>query len=676
MLHIFKYLFFFITFLVFTSAKSIETDWSLGAESQVRLISPISNNNNQKDIYLGLEYRLQDGWKTYWQSPGEGGFPQSIDWSKSSNVKNLEIEWPIPEEFEILGMQSVGYKNHVIFPLKIGLENELESTLVILDLNYLVCKDICIPGNVYLEINIPPGSANLTKHFFILEKTISNLPLKNLELSFIKNSETKAYKSDKFISIEYFAEAKFFFTEPSIYLHTKYGLPIKNPNIKLSSDSKNLYAQFIFNKNLINEDKIDTQIIISDNNKGYVSQKTINISKKNIIINSNYLLFILIAFVGGLILNTMPCVLPVLSIKLLSILHHTDNILSIRKSFIITSLGIIFSFFLLAIIFIFMRNFGYSVGWGVQFQQPIFLMVIGLILTLFALNLFGLFNISSPNFINSKKIFFLQNNKYVSDFFNGFFATLMATPCSAPFVGTALTFAFTQSSLSLIYIFISMGIGMASPYLFISIFPQMLKFIPKPGKWMIYLKNILGLLLLGTTLWICNILLNHFNYYFILISFILLILVLILNYFYKFKKIFSLIAIFIFFSMSNFSFFKSNFKKIDLHWVDFNTINIINLIEEDKIIFVDVTADWCATCLFNKINVLENSLVQEAFLKYDVIKVKADWTKPNKKIEKYLQDNKKFGIPYNVIYDKNNINGIELSELLSVKELIKVLDNL
>ena len=128
--------------------------------------------------------------------------------------------------------------------------------------------------------------------------------------------------------------------------------------------------------------------------------------------------------------------------------------------------------------------------------------------------------------------------------------------------------------------------------------------------------------------------------------------------------------------MSNFSFFKSNFKKIDLHWVDFNTINIINLIEEDKIIFVDVTADWCATCLFNKINVLENSLVQEAFLKYDVIKVKADWTKPNKKIEKYLQDNKKFGIPYNVIYDKNNINGIELSELLSVKELIKVLDNL
>ena len=131
-----------------------------------------------------------------------------------------------------------------------------------------------------------------------------------------------------------------------------------------------------------------------------------------------------------------------------------------------------------------------------------------------------------------------------------------------------------------------------------------------------------------------------------------------------------------FFSIPNFSFFKSNFTKIDLHWLDFDTINIQKLIEDESIIFVDVTADWCATCQFNKINVLKNSLVEEAFLKYNVIKVKADWTKPNKKIEKYLQDNKKFGIPYNIIYDKNNINGIELSELLSVKEVLEVLDNL
>jgi len=676
MLHIFKYLFFIIAFFVFTNAKSAETEWSLGVESQVRLISPISKNNNQKEIYLGLEYQLQEGWKTYWQSPGDGGFPQEIDWSNSINIKSLEIEWPTPEQFEILGMKSIGYSNHVLFPLKIGLQNELESSIVILDINYLVCKDICIPGNAHLEIDIPSGEANLTDHFFILEKAISNLPKKNLELSFLKNSKIKAYSSDDFISIEYSATSKNFFTKPFVFLHTKYGLPVKDPIIKLSANSKNLEAQFIFSKSLVNEDKFDTQIIISDNDESYFSNKIVNVVNKEIIKNSNYLFILLIAFIGGLILNAMPCVLPVLSIKLLSILQHEENKVSIRKSFVITSFGIICSFFLLAISFIIMRYFGYSVGWGIQFQQPIFLMVIGLIITLFALNLFGLFEIAIPTFINSNKISSLQNNYNTRDFFNGFFATLMATPCSAPFVGTALTFAFTQSSLSLIYIFISMGFGMASPYIFISIFPQMLKFIPKPGKWMIYLKYILGLLLLATTLWICSLLLNHFNYYFILLSVSLVMTVLILNYFFQLKKIFILLAIVIFFTLPSFSFFKLNFNKIDSDWLDFNLVNIEKLILEDNIIFVDVTADWCATCQFNKINVLNTSLVKEAFLKYNVIKVRADWTKSNKKIEEFLQGNKKFGIPYNVVYNKNNVKGIELSELLSVKEVLKILDNL
>ena len=676
MLRIFKYLFFFITFFVFTNAKSLETDWSAGAESQVRLISPITNNNNQKEIYLGLEYQLQEGWKTYWQSPGDGGFPQEIDWSNSFNIKTLEIEWPTPMQFEILGMQSIGYSDHVIFPLKIVLENESQLTIIILDINYLVCKDICIPGNAHLELNIPSGESNLTQHSFILEKAISNIPQKSLELSFLEVSEIKAYSNDDFISIEYSAIAKKIFSNPSVFLHTKYGLPVNDPIINLSANSKNLDAQFIFNKVLINDDKIDIQIIISDNNKSYLSTKIVTIESNDNIKINNYLFIVLIAFIGGLILNGMPCVLPVLSIKLLSILQHENDRASIRKSFLLTSLGIISSFILLATSFIFMRYLGYSVGWGVQFQQPIFLMVIGLILTLFALNLFGFFEFVIPNFANSTSISFLQNNYNTRDFFNGFFATLMATPCSAPFVGTALTFAFTQSSLSLLYIFISMGVGMASPYIFISILPQMLTFLPKPGKWTVYLKYFLGLLLLGTILWICSILLNHFNYYFIFLSLALVITVLILNHFFELKKTFTLVAICIFFILPNFSFFSSNYNKINSDWLDFNLVSIEKLIHEENIVFIDVTADWCATCQFNKINVLNSSRVEEAFSKFNVIKVKADWTKPNKKIEKFLQDNNKFGIPFNIVYDKNNINGIELSELLSANEVLETLNNL
>ena len=677
MLNIFKYLFFFTTFFIFTNAKSIETDWSFEKESQVRLISPITHNNNQQEIYLGLEYKLKEGWKTYWKSPGEGGFPQNIDWSKSLNIRALEIEWPTPKQFEILGIQSVGYSNNVVFPIKIILEDKSESASIIMDVNYLVCKDICIPGNAHLEIKIPSGEGNLTLHSFTLEKAISSLPKNNIERSFLTSYLPKIYSNKNLISIEYSAIAKKIFKKPSIFLHTDYGLPVIDPIIELSPNSKNLKAQFLFNKDLIGNNKIDLEFVISDGSNSFISKKIVNIENKKIIKNNNYLLILLIAFIGGLILNGMPCVLPVLSIKLLSILSHNNDIISIRKSFILTSLGIVTSFILLAIILIILKYFGYSIGWGIQFQNPIFLMLINLILILFTLNLFGLFEISFHGITNSIPISFLQNNSNnMRDFFNGFFATLMATPCSAPFVGTALTFGFTQSSFSLFYIFLVMGVGMAFPYILISFFPKMLKFLPKSGKWMFYLKYFLGFLLLGTTVWICSILLNHFNYFFILVSFGLLIIVLLLNYFFYLKKIFLLIGVIIFFLLPNFSFFTSDLNSIQTDWLDFNLVNIEDLIKDDNIIFIDVTADWCATCQFNKINVLNKDEVKKAFIKNKVIKIKADWTKPNKKIQKFLQNNKKFGIPFNIFYDKNNINGIELSELLSVNEILEILDNL
>jgi len=676
MFRIFKYLLFIITFFIFTNAKSIESNWSSGVESQVRIISPITKNNNEREIYLGLEYKLNAGWKTYWQSPGEGGFPQEIDWSNSKNIDSVELEWPTPEIFEILGMKSIGYSNNVIFPIKIVFKDKFKSSILVLDINYLVCKDICIPGNANLELLIPSGQGLLSKHSFILEKTISNLPQTKLELSFLEDSQIKAYSNDKLISIEYLAKSKKNFTNPSIFLHTKYGLPVTKPIIEISANSKKLKTKFIFNKNLINHKILDVQIVISDHNQSYIENKTINVEDKETIKTNNYLFILLIAFIGGLILNGMPCVLPVLSIKLLSILNNSDNYLSIRKSFFLTSLGIVSSFMLLALTLIIARYLGYSVGWGIQFQQPVFLMIISLILILFALNLFGLFDIAIPKFTNSNFFSWLHSNHNTKDFFNGFFATLMATPCSAPLVGTALTFAFTQSSLTFLYIFTLMGLGMASPYMIVSAFPKMFKLFPKPGKWMIYLKYFLGLLLIGTTLWIFSLLLNHFNYYFMSASLSFIIIFLIINKYYKLNKIFLMFAIGIFFILPNFSFFKSNINQTDLDWLDFNLVNIEELIQEDNIIFVDVTADWCATCQFNKINVLKNSLVKNEFLKHKVIKVRADWTKPNKKIEKFLQNNKKFGIPYNVIYDKNNIGGIELSELLSSNEIIEILNNL
>ena len=675
MLHIIRNLLFIFIFFFFTNGKALETNWSTGAESQVRLISPLTHNDKQAEIHLGLEYQLQKGWKTYWLSPGDGGFPQEIVWKNSKNIKALEVKWPIPEQFEILGIQSIGYKDQVIFPIKISLKDITQSTLIVFDINYLTCKDICIPGKAHLELNIPSGKAELTKHFFILEKTLSLLPQESLSVSFLEKVNTNIFADEEFVSFQLKAKAKNSFVRPLVYLHTDLGLPVINPNTVLNANAKNLTSDFIFDKSIIKENKIDVQFILADQNQSFVINKTLEIQDKDITTNNSYLFILLIAFIGGVILNGMPCVLPVLSIKLLSMLQHLEDPLSIRRSFVFTSIGIIFSFILLAVTFLSLRHLGINIGWGMQFQQPLFLMIISLILTFFSLNLFGFFEIPIPHFMNAKVVSGLQENYYTRDFFNGFFATIMATPCSAPFVGTALTIAFTQSSIMMLSIFIFMGIGMASPYLFVSFFPSSLSFFPKPGTWMIYLKYLMGLLLLGTLLWIGNILLNHFNYYFIYASLFLLLLILFFSYLTKYKKIILLIATVIFFIFPNFSFFNPVYKKMNSDWLDLTTINLEELIEEN-ILFIDVTADWCATCQFNKINVLNSESIKKIFEKYNVVKIRGDWTKPNTIIEKFLQEQKKFGIPFNIIYNKENPKGIILSELLSENEIVEVLNKL
>ena len=201
MLRFYNYLFFIFIIFFFTNTYALQTQWSNGIESKVRVISPFTHNNNQNEIYLGLQYKLQNGWKTYWRSPGDGGFPQNIDWSASKNIKNLKILWPTPQEFEILGIQSIGYTNEVIFPLIITIQDLDTETFVVLDINYLVCKDICIPGNAHLELIVPPGVGKITEHSYDIEKSLSFIPEKKLNVSGIKNISAEAYTDENSVSI-------------------------------------------------------------------------------------------------------------------------------------------------------------------------------------------------------------------------------------------------------------------------------------------------------------------------------------------------------------------------------------------------------------------------------------------------------------------------------------------
>jgi len=371
----------------------------------------------------------------------------------------------------------------------------------------------------------------------------------------------------------------------------------------------------------------------------------------------------------------MPCVFPILSIKLMSVFSADQH--NARVSFLTTAFGVISSFVLLGLIFILLQYSKVSIAWGMQFQQPYFLIFITLVIFLFMMNMFGQFEITLPNKLNNLSFFGSINNTYLKDFFNGFFATLMATPCSAPFVGTAITAAFTETYTTGISIFLFMGIGMSFPYILIASFPKLINFIPKPGKWMVYIKYFLGLLLLATVIWLSNILLNFFNYYFLIFS---LILFLVLSYRQKIpliKNTITVTVLLIVFSSSSLKLFQQNpTLEYDKDWLNFFEVDINQLIKQDQVVFLDITADWCATCQFNKINVLNSNKVINVFKDNNISLIRADWTKPNERINVFLEKYDRFGIPFNAFFSNNFPNGILLSELLSDKEIVNAINQI
>ena len=656
----------------FTSAHALSSDWSVGEASKLRLISPYSQNQSS-NITIGLEYKMDPGWKTYWKSPGDGGFAQIISWNNSTNIKNINVLWPTPIEFEILGLTSLGYKNNVIFPLDIEIEDISKDTFINLHINYLICEKICIPGDARIFLEIPAGEKKLTNKYFNVEQALSLLPEKNFNSSYLHNINTNVFKNNDYSTIQFIFESEKKFYNPEIFLHTPFGLPVVEKNIFYSSDNKSITVDFNYENSLFSNEVFPLEVFIRDKNHNFEHKVNVKItdkiSKPNI--TNKFFYYLFISLIAGLILNVMPCVFPILSIKLMSVFKEDNN--NPRVSFLSTAFGIIISFLLLGLLFLILQYLKISIAWGMQFQQPYFLITISLIMFLFMMNMFGQFEISLPIKLNNVIFKNKNSNLYLKDFFNGFFATLMATPCSAPFVGTAITAAFTQTYVIGISIFLCMGIGMSLPYLIVASFPKLIYFLPKPGKWMIYLKYFLGLLLFVTVLWLLNILLNFYNYYFIIL---LVLLFLILTYRRKISSIkytiIFLVLLIIYFSSSLRIFQQSSLQNYD-EWTNFFDVNIDQLIEQDQIIFLDITADWCATCQYNKINVLNSKSTVLAFKENNITLVRADWTKPNDKVNVFLEKYDRFGIPFNAFFAKNFPNGILLSELLSEKEIVNAI---
>ena len=535
-------LLFFIISFSFVSLAQKNSKKALISHEHVslELISLVNSIHKENNLHLGLYFKLDPGWKIYWKYPGKAGYPPNIDWTKSKNIKDLEILWPKPEKFKILGMESIGYSKEVILPIKLILENNNEELLVNFDVDYLTCKKICIPFNDNLILNIPIGDGEISKYEKIINEYID----------------------------------------------------------------KSNYSNY---SNFFNPDSI--------------------------------LFFLFIAFIGGVVLNFMPCVFPVLSLKIYNVLSQQQENISdktIKRNFLATILGIIFSFFILSLLIVFLKKIGHNLGWGFQFQSPIFLFFMILILILFSLNLVNVFSIDIPiifkKFLNRIINLNKKSSEFFQNFFLGSFITILSTPCSAPFIGTAIGFAFVSPNQIIFLIFFCISLGLSSPYIILATKPQILSFLPKPGLWMRKFKYFLSLLLILTAIWLSKTLLIQIN------------------------------------TISNDS--KNN------NWINFDTIKLSELINENNIVFVDITADWCLTCFYNKKTVLDRKKVKNIFETYDVKKIRGDLTKPNREINKYINSFGRFGIPFNAIYSSSAPQGILLPEVLTVQNLLSTFENI
>lgn len=416
------------------------------------------------------------------------------------------------------------------------------------------------------------------------------------------------------------------------------------------------------------EQIIDVPVNVSGENKAN-SQSLITLLK-----------FLIFAFIGGLFLNVMPCVLPILSMRALNLVRQSQND---RKSIFIGSLlygaGVLASLLILAIIVIILQMTGQLVGWGFQFQNPLFVMILITIIFVFALSLFDIFIINAPGM---NKMAAASNKKgWLGSFFNGIFAVILATPCTAPFLGTALGFAFSQPPLFILGSFTAIGVGFALPFILIGIWPKLVQSLPKPGPWMDTFKEIMGFLLFGTVLYLLSSLRFQISSDSLYKFLIFLTLTAFITWLYgklskpgsKFPSSFLALIVSLFLIAASAYYFidtkqdspEANIYSLRAGWEEFNPEAIDRYRAEGKGIFLAFGAKWCSVCKINESRVLFTEKGDLFFDERSIIRMKGDYTNKDPVIDKWIKNFGKAGVPVYAYYPPDGRDYILFPEILT-----------
>ena len=619
-----------LLFSFFGSAEIVDT-----GHARISLIKDHSDFVPGTSINIGLKVSMDKGWHTYWRNPGDSGGPIELDWNLPKGFSISDIKWPLPEKIEYPPLMTYGYEDFVIYPMVLSIPADYSDDYFEMNADILICADVCIPESGKISSNFLDIESDS-----LIYEWLESVPSKSLPITTSLNDNN--------------LEIKFTFEKE---IKEIYFFPDENNSIDYSS-KQNFYKKdddYFLSIKLFNDEFQNVSGVLDIDGTGYnVSNgKFEDFNEEGL----SLITALIFALIGGLILNLMPCVFPVISLKVLSFVSMGGSSpRKIRNHALVFTVGVIASFMMIALIIVLLKQAGNFVGWGFQLQSPLIVGLLSLVMVFISLvlitdNSFGESLTKLGNIGGSE-------NGYYSSFLTGVLAVVVASPCTAPFMGAALGYALIQPSGETVPIFLSLSLGFSLPYLLLAANPKLIDFLPKPGDWMVTLKEFFAFPMLATALWLLwvfSLQVNQILVIFLLIGWLLLAL-----NFWIFQKDYKTINKVIFLGISIFSmiYFLPETEDIETeqNLIIGSATEWYEGIEDDlrnknQPYFINFTAAWCITCQSNEITAFSKdgfkSLLEEKNIEY----IKADWTNRNDAITRSLKKYGRSGVPFYVYWE-------------------------
>ncbi|MBP7721102.1 MAG: thioredoxin family protein [Alphaproteobacteria bacterium] len=629
------------------------------------------------EITIAIEQSIAPGWHTYWKNPGDSGAAPRIKWTMPDGFTAGTIEWPVPHKLPYGPLLNYGYEDAVILLQKIQTPAELPEGPVTLtaDIDVLVCKEICIPESGKYEITLNgPDSSNADNASYF-ENARGKLPLPNPSRAsyFEQNgafvidmpvSWSQGVKRYDYIPAEWGMVEN---TAPSEINIEGGRLTIKQQRGQRAlSEVQEVPGLLLWSMDESGPmNAYEFTAVVSDNPPAATPVPAPNAAP-----DKSLIIVLFFALLGGIILNLMPCVFPVLSIKALGLVKIAEKEpAKARLHGIAYTAGVILSFLGIAGLLIALKSGGAQIGWGFQLQSPEIVTALAWLFFIIGLNLSGIFEIGGHLGNVGNKL--TQGNTPGHSFFTGVLATLVATPCTAPFMGVALGFALTQSAFISLLVFAVLGLGLALPYLALSFIPALQKILPKPGTWMHTFKQFLAFPMYASAAWLVWVLSQQSGQMGVFAALMGLVLIAFGIWLLRhepakllWKNIVRVFAILAF--LAALMLIPGGTQKPEESTgfsQEWSPQKLSQLLEGGDAIFVEMTAAWCITCKVNHAIAIDVPSTRRVFSERGVQYLVGDWTNQNPEITQYLNGFGRNGVPIYVYYGPRS-NGVRPEPVL------------